>query len=217
VLARLSGGVLRGATRGGKGGTIPRAPNHCGGRGKIQTVSQVLSSIQCIASKTTLNFEHGGAKLASCRGHHLTSLRPWMCCNTEQRFRPYTTLVALSCFGVDYWNFKYKASRKNLMLKKLSPVTSQQAHCDMIPEQWIWLLCSATAIPKNKLSLQYLNQLIGIKLLTSGFLEILVRIPISRGKMTPMPTTIVPDSIKHSATLTFKSQFKKHLLHEKSK
>jgi len=25
-----------------------------------------------------LRFEHGGAKLASCPGRHLTSLRPWM-------------------------------------------------------------------------------------------------------------------------------------------
>ena len=75
------------------------------------------------------------------------------------------------------------------MLKQLSPVTSQQAHCGMIPEQWTWLLCSASAIPKNTLWLQYLNQLIGILLLTSGFLEILVRISISRGKMPPMPPT----------------------------
>jgi len=50
-------------------------------------------------------------------------------------------------------------------------------------------LVQCNAIPKNKLSLHYLNQLIGIKLLTSGFLEILVRIPISRWKMAPMPPT----------------------------
>jgi len=42
----------------------------------------------------------------------------------------------------------------------------------MISEQWTWLLCTVSVIPVNKLPLQELNQLIGIKLLTSGFLEI---------------------------------------------
>ena len=41
----------------------------------------------------------------------------------------------------------------------------------MIPEQWTWLLCSVNVIPEKKLSLQELTQLIRIKLLTSGFLE----------------------------------------------
>jgi len=44
----------RGVTSGGKGGAIPRAPNHyeapnyCGGAWKVPTMSQVLSSIQKI-------------------------------------------------------------------------------------------------------------------------------------------------------------------------
>jgi len=36
----------QGRNEGCKGGTIPRAPNHCGGRRKVPTMSQVLSSIQ---------------------------------------------------------------------------------------------------------------------------------------------------------------------------
>jgi len=36
-----------------------------------------------------------------------------------------------------------------------------------------WLLCSESVILANKLSLQELNQIIGIKLLATGFLEIL--------------------------------------------
>jgi len=46
-----------------------------------------------------------------------------------------------------------------------------QAHHCRTPEQWTWLLCSVSVIPANKPSLQELNQLIGIKLLTSNFLE----------------------------------------------
>jgi len=80
------------------------APYHCGGRRKVPTVSQVLSSIQCICFQKTsvsnmgapkspnnvtstffntthllpkdLCFEHGGAKLASCPWRHLASLHP---------------------------------------------------------------------------------------------------------------------------------------------
>jgi len=47
-----------------------------------------------------------------------------------------------------------------------------QAHHCITPEQWTRLLCSVSVIPANKLSLQELNQFIGIKLLTSGYLEI---------------------------------------------
>jgi len=52
---------LRGRNEGGKGGTIPQAPSHyegveslrgapndCGGRRKVPTISQVLSSLQYI-------------------------------------------------------------------------------------------------------------------------------------------------------------------------
>ena len=71
--------ICRGVTR---GGTIPQSPSHHGGakslRGlpKSPKMSQVLSSMQYIFFPTTC-FEHGGAKLVSCPGHHLTSLRPW--------------------------------------------------------------------------------------------------------------------------------------------
>jgi len=43
-------------------------------------------------------------------------------------------------------------------------------HC-LIPEQRTWLLRSVSVVPVNKLLMQELNQLIGIELLTSNFLE----------------------------------------------
>jgi len=46
----------------------------------------------------------------------------------------------------------------------------QTYHC-MTPKQLTWLMCSVSVTPANELSLQELNQLIGIKLLTSGLLE----------------------------------------------
>ena len=56
-----------------------------------------------------------------------------------------------------------------------------QAHHCITPEQWTWLLYSVSVISANKLSLQELNQLIGIKLLTSDVLEILVLSPNFQG------------------------------------
>jgi len=47
----------------------------CGGCRKVPTVSQVLPSIQYLLPKD-LRFEHGGAKLVSCPGRNLTSVRP---------------------------------------------------------------------------------------------------------------------------------------------
>jgi len=46
----------------------------------------------------------------------------------------------------------------------------QAQHC-MTPEQWTWLLCRVSVVLENKLLLQEINQLIGIELLTSNFLE----------------------------------------------
>ena len=42
-----------GVTRGSRGLTIPRAPNHCRGRRKFPTMSQVLSSMQYICFRKT--------------------------------------------------------------------------------------------------------------------------------------------------------------------
>jgi len=61
----------------GKESAIHRAPNHCGGRRKVPTMLQVLSSTAHLLPED-LRVEHGGAKLTSCTGRHLTSLRPCM-------------------------------------------------------------------------------------------------------------------------------------------
>jgi len=51
-------------------------------------------------------------------------------------------------------------------------MSEPQAHHCITSEQCSWLLCSVSAIPVNKVLLQELNQLIGIKMLTSDFLNI---------------------------------------------
>ena len=71
---RSNEGVTRG---GGKRGASPRAPNGCGGRQKVPATSQVFFNTVNLLPKD-LSFEHGGTKLASCPGRHLTSLRPWL-------------------------------------------------------------------------------------------------------------------------------------------
>ena len=66
----------QGRNEGGKGGTISQATNHYWGTEKSQQSHKYfLFNIVHLLSKN-LRFEHGGAKLASCPGRHLTSLRP---------------------------------------------------------------------------------------------------------------------------------------------
>jgi len=54
---------------------------------------------------------------------------------------------------------------------KGADMSELQAHHCMTSEQWTWLLCSVSVVPANKLSLHEINQLIGIELLTSSFIE----------------------------------------------
>jgi len=51
----------------------------------------------------------------------------------------------------------------------------------MTPEQRTWLKCSGSVIPANKLSMQDLNQLIGIELLIQVFYKILIFTPNCQG------------------------------------
>jgi len=53
------------------------APNHCGGRRKDPTMSQILFSTPHLLLKD-LRFEHEGVKLVSCPWRPLTSLRIWV-------------------------------------------------------------------------------------------------------------------------------------------
>ena len=46
-----------------------------------------------------------------------------------------------------------------------------QSRHSITPEQWTWLLCNVSVVLANKLSLQEINQLIGIELATSSILE----------------------------------------------
>jgi len=74
--------TYRGVTRGGKGGTIPWAlnhhvgANHCRGAEKSQKCHKYF--LQCSSLHLLpkdFRSEHGGVKLASCPGRHITSLR----------------------------------------------------------------------------------------------------------------------------------------------
>jgi len=106
--------VRAGSQRGGQGGHnspgakslwghwITAAPNDCGGRRKVPTMSQVLSSMQYMCfGKKDLRFEHGGAKLASCPRCHLTSLRPCSrnsgLCGCDQLLQQNTNCRFLLC------------------------------------------------------------------------------------------------------------------------
>jgi len=70
---RLEG---RGVTKGGKGGAIPWAPSHYGGAEKSQQyiTSTFFNTVHLLPKD--LSSKQGGAKLTSCSGRHLTSLRP---------------------------------------------------------------------------------------------------------------------------------------------
>jgi len=83
-LLRMILGHLRGVTR-GQGNTIPREPNHCGECRKIPTMSQVLSSIQCVGFQKDAEVRTCGRQ--TCPGRHLTSLRPWVTCNMNVKGR----------------------------------------------------------------------------------------------------------------------------------
>jgi len=79
----ISNSPARGVTRGKQGGTIPRAPNHYRGAKRLRRASKSPNNITSTVFNTVhmilkdLSFEHGGAKLASCPGRHLTSLGRW--------------------------------------------------------------------------------------------------------------------------------------------
>ena len=58
----------QGRNEGGKGGTIPGAPNHWGGRWKVSTMSHALSSIQYICLRKTSGSNMGAPNLLLAPG-----------------------------------------------------------------------------------------------------------------------------------------------------
>jgi len=82
-------GRTQGRNEGGKRSAIPRAPSHYGGAKSLRGRRMAAEALENPNNVTStffntihllpkdLGFEHGGAKLASCPGRHLTSLRPW--------------------------------------------------------------------------------------------------------------------------------------------
>jgi len=57
------------------------------------------------------------------------------------------------------------------MIDKGADMSELQAHHFITPEQWTWLLYTVAVKPANNLSLQEMNQLIEIEMLTSDFLQ----------------------------------------------
>ena len=95
-------GEFKGVTR-GQGDKIPRAPRHYGGAKSLRGAPTNPDNVASLFFNTAhllpkdLNFEHSGAKLASCPRHHLTSSRPWAGPQPEKNFRG-----AEVTFGNDY-------------------------------------------------------------------------------------------------------------------
>jgi len=76
------GNYAQGRNDGEEGGIIPRAPYHCGGRQMSAGSRKRPNNFTSTFFNTVyflpkdLRCEHGGAKLASCPGRRLSSLRP---------------------------------------------------------------------------------------------------------------------------------------------
>ena len=87
-----------------EGGAISQAPNDCGGRRKVPPMSQVLSTTQYICFPKVLRF---GAKLASCPGRHLISLRTWFGLTSHTSNRLQDAMQWL-CQSSDYHRLQFR-------------------------------------------------------------------------------------------------------------
>jgi len=90
--------------------------------------------------------------------------------NLKWSFQSFVATL-LSCNKGQQWDNPFACFATYLSRQRSGHGMNCKLITAMTPEQWTWLLCSVSVIPRNKLSLHELN-LIGIKLLTSGFLEI---------------------------------------------
>ena len=85
-----TGPFIQGRNEKRQGGTIHRALKHYGdakllwGRWIVSKMSQVFLECSNLLPKD-LRFDYEGAKLASCPGRHLISLRPCLCCTHAVR------------------------------------------------------------------------------------------------------------------------------------
>jgi len=101
-----------------------RAPNDCGGRQKVPTMSKMYflqcSGLHLVQNVTTMCFlqykqsllqysafssespqvRTWGTKLVSCPGRHLTSLRPWRCCRIALLGNSLSYWTTLLCFSL---------------------------------------------------------------------------------------------------------------------
>jgi len=74
---QISGTALQGRNEGGKGAQLPGRRIIAGGAENPNSITSAFFNTLHLLPKD-LRFEHGGAKVSSCPGRHLTSLR--LCC-----------------------------------------------------------------------------------------------------------------------------------------
>ena len=74
--------ITRGVTTGGRGAQFPGRRIPMGAPKSPNNVTSTFFNTVHLVPKD-LRFEHGGVKLASCPGRHLSSLRPWSTCSLK--------------------------------------------------------------------------------------------------------------------------------------
>ena len=85
--------------------------------------------------------------------------------------RAFEDLLPCYCYALQIYSRTIRSQvSQPASAGKGADMSELQAHHCVTAEQFTWLLCSVSVIPVNKLSLQKLNQVIGIKPLTLGFL-----------------------------------------------
>jgi len=121
--------VVRGVTKGGKRGTIPRAlksPNN--------VTSTSFSTVHLLPKG--LRFEYWGAKLTSCLERHMASLRPWLWWVLQQIITHKPTLPShRSLIG---FNFRQDMLHKNakFYFKVIWPIEAHYIHLTNILFLW---------------------------------------------------------------------------------
>ena len=74
---------------------MPRQPNHCGALKSPKNVASTFFNTVHLLTKD-FRFEHRGAKLLSCPGRHLTSVRPYI---EAKEISAQIDYVLLICLG----------------------------------------------------------------------------------------------------------------------
>jgi len=158
---------------------------------------QIIKSSKMLPWKRHLHprctpFERSGRKwlrsmaslLTAITSHCLTALPAKMpAFNIRMRQTPnivtWSEYYKICCHVIIIYYYTVKTNSITILSQVRQPASAGkgaymselQAQYCMTPEQWTWFLCSVSVTPINKLSLQEINQLVGIELLMWNFLE----------------------------------------------